>query len=113
MAINTFKPQPNYSSLRRKRRFKGINKFDVPDISGSKNILLGVLAFMLLALGVFGILRVLTSDYFEVEEIHIVGLRSIPIEDFNQDLSSYYSQNIFFTNSQIITSTLMNKYPSF
>lgn len=109
MAFGYYKPQPKYSSLRRRRRRKIIN---TPEISGSKNILLGVVALIMITLTVFGLMKFITSGYFDIKEIQVIGLRN-DNEEVNNELEQFYGENILFKSSNQITKLLTDQHPTF
>ncbi len=110
MAYGNYKAQPKYSSLRRKRR---TNLLRTPDISGSKHILLGVISLIFMVLVSFALLRFITSGYFNIKEITLIGLRGIEYTEVENNLSEYYEENILFISSNELEKHLSESSPSF
>ncbi len=113
MTIFTAKSQPRYSNLRRKRRLRKITNVNIPQVPGSKNIFFGVLAFVAIILIIFLGLKLLSSDYFNVDTIDTLGVRSVTSEQIVEEVSEFTTQGIFFTSASSIEKTLLSKYPSF
>ncbi|HRN85817.1 MAG TPA: FtsQ-type POTRA domain-containing protein [Candidatus Dojkabacteria bacterium] len=110
MAYGNYKAQPKYSSLRRKRR---MNVVRTPDISGSRNIFLGVIALLIIVLLIFSLLKFITSGYFNIKELNIIGLRGIEYNEVDKNLSEYYEENILFISSNELERKLSESFPSF
>lgn len=110
MAFRTNKPQPKYSSLRRKRRTKVLR---TPDISGSKHIFLGVIALVFIVLLLFTLLKFITSGYFDIKDIKVIGVRGVKDSEINNQLDQYYGENILFKSSNEIESYLSDQFPTF
>lgn len=110
MAYGNYKAQPKYSSLRRKRRRAVLS---TPDISGSKHIFLGVIALGLLVLLFLVLLKFLTSGYFDIKEINVIGARSIGSDEIDNALEEYYGENILFRSSHELETNLFKSFPSF
>ena len=110
MAYGSYKPQPKYSSLRRTRRRKMLR---TPDISGSKHIFMGVIGVIAVVLLCFLILKFVTSEYFDIKEIRVIGLRGVEITEINTNLDQYYGENILFKSSNEIETFLTSNFPTF
>lgn len=109
----TAKSQPKYSTIRRKRKLRKITGVKAPEIPGSKNIFLGVVALAFFALLIFLVLRILSADYFRVNTITTVGARTVSEQQIFVDIESLTTEGIFLTSSKAIEKTLQDKYPSF
>lgn len=61
----------------------------------------------------FMVFKIISSDYFQIDAIRIIGSRSVPAESIRQDLSDYNSRSIFIVNSKEISNGLLQKHSSF
>ena len=104
------KEKPRYTSRRRRRVLGNVNRVSNTDLSGPKNIFLGVLGLIAFSLLLLGLFKVLSSDYFKVNNFEVIGTRSISTQDISKDLSAFTGQNIFLLNSQGIEKELSDKY---
>ncbi len=80
------------------------------DLSGSKNIFLGVLGLVAFSLLLLGLFKVLSSEYFKVNNFEVIGARSISTQDITGDLTTLTGQNIFLLNSKKVETELSEKY---
>jgi len=113
MTIFTAKSQPKYSNIRRKRKLRKITRVNVPEIPGSKNIFLGVVAMFLFALVIFSGLKILSADYFQVNSVTTIGVRTVSSQQIFEDIENLTTEGIFLTSGSSIEKTLIAKYPSF
>ncbi|MCA9380010.1 FtsQ-type POTRA domain-containing protein [Candidatus Dojkabacteria bacterium] len=110
MAYGNYKSQPNYSSLRRKRRRTTL---PTPDISGSKHIFLGVIILLILVSVFFALLKFITSGYFNIKEINIFGVRGVENIEIEESLEKYYEENILFMSRNDLETYLSDSFPTF
>lgn len=114
MTIFTAKKQARYSSIRRRRRFRSVSsRINVPHIPEAKYILLGIISIVVFILGVFLVLKVITSDYFRITKITTIGSQSIPKEQISHEIEPFIEKGIFLTNSNSIKNKLINTFPSY
>lgn len=113
MTIFTAKSQPKYSNIRRKRKLRKITRVNVPEIPGSKNIFLGVVAMFLFALVIFSGLKILSADYFQVNSVTTIGVRTVSGQQIFEDIENLTTEGIFLASGSSIEKTLIAKYPSF
>jgi len=61
----------------------------------------------------FALLRFITSGYFNIKEITLIGLRGIEYTEVENNLSEYYEENILFISSNELEKHLSESFPSF
>lgn len=110
MGFNKNNNKPSYTSRRRRRMLGNVSRVSNKDLSGSKNIFLGVIGLVAFSLLLLGLFKVLSSEYFKVKNFEVIGTRSISTQEISNDLSSSTGQNIFLLNSKVIEKELSEKY---
>lgn len=110
MGLIKKKENPRYTSRRRRRMLGNVTRVSNTDLSGSKNIFLGVLGLVAFSLLLLGLFKVLSSEYFKVNNFEVIGARSISTQDITGDLTTLTGQNIFLLNSKKVETELSEKY---
>lgn len=106
MRFKNNKENFRYTSRRRRR----MSRISNTDLSGSKNIFLGVLGLVVFSFLLLSLFKVFSSEYFKVNNFEVIGTRSVSTQDISKELTSLTGQNIFLLNSKGIEKELSEKY---
>lgn len=96
----------------RTRRRKRLRNFNNPlNNNTGKNILIGIIFFVLFSFLLLGLFSLFSSDYFRLKSIDPIGERTASKDEIKETLAGFKGRIVFFVNKAQIQSTLSEKYP--